>query len=231
VVCSLAARCRRSGSPSATGAGAAEFRRIAMFNEAHLTLSGNVASEPYYQTVGQDIPKLSMRVVWTTRRRDAATGEWVDGNTSGVNVTCWRKLAENLSMCLHKGDPVFVRGKLEVRNFVGKDGQRKTAVDVNAYTLGHDLTRGVAHFRRFSATAGKTAAQQTAELADGENGDRYDAVAPGGEGGDIGDEAAALAAMADGELVPGADGTADDDMFDDSAIDALAKDSSVTAPF
>jgi single-strand DNA-binding protein len=201
-----------------------------MFNEAHVTLSGNVASEPHYQTVGQDIPKLSMRVVWTTRRRDAATGEWVDGNTSGVNVTCWRKLAENLSMCLHKGDPVFVTGKLEVRNFVGKDGQRKTAVDVNAYTLGHDLTRGVAHFRRFSATAGKTAVQQAAELADGEAGDRHDAVAPGGMGGDIGSEATALADMADGDLVPGTD--ADDDMFDDSAIDALAKETdSVATPF
>ncbi len=203
-----------------------------MFNEAHFMVSGNVASEPYYQTVGQDIPKLSLRVVWTTRRRDAATGEWVDGNTSGVNVTCWRKLAENLSMCLHKGDPVFLRGKLEVRNFVGKDGQRKTAVDVNAYILGHDLTRGVAHFRRLSPAGGKTAAQQAAELAAAENGDHYGADAPGGEGGEIGHEAAALAALAEGELVPGTDADPDDEMFDDSAIDALAKEAgSVATPF
>jgi single-strand DNA-binding protein len=199
-----------------------------MFNQAHLIVVGNVVNDPDYQTVGNNIPKLSVRVAWTTRRIDSATGEWVDGNTSYANVTCWRKLAENLSMCLHKGDPVLLRGKLEVRQFVGRDGQRKTAVDVEAITLGHDLSRGVARFQRLSATAGKTARQ----AAEGENGDRFDAVAPGGEGGDIGDEAAALAAMADGELVPGADGTADDDMFDDSAIDTLAKDSSsVAAPF
>jgi single-strand DNA-binding protein len=195
-----------------------------MFNEAHVILSGRVANDPQYRMVGNDIPKLSMRVVWTTRRRDSATGEWVDGNTSGVNVTCWRKLAENLNVCLRKGDPVLVRGKLEVRPYVGRDGQPRTAVDVDAITVGPDLTRGVAHFLRVSAMAGKTAAQQAAELAEGgETGDRYDGAAPG-----IGDEAAALAAMADG----GPDAAADDDMFDDSAIDALAKDAdSVAAPF
>lgn len=199
-----------------------------MFNQALLIVSGNVAKEPFFETVGNNISKLSVRVAWTTRRIDSATGEWVDGHTSYANVTCWRKLADNLSMCLHKGDPVFLRGKLEVRNFIGRDGQRKTAVDVEAITLGHDLTRGVARFQRLSGAPGTTA-QPAAEVAEGENGDRYDAAAPGGE---IGDEAAALAALADGGLVPGADGTAGDDMFDDSAIDALAKDAeSVAAPF
>jgi single-strand DNA-binding protein len=130
-----------------------------------------------------------------------------------VNVTCWRKLAENLNVCLRKGDPVLVRGKLEVRPFVGRDGQPRTAVDVDAITVGPDLTRGVAHFLRVSAMAGKTAAEQ----AEGENGDHYGGAAPG-----MGDEAAADA---------GPDGT-DDDMFDDSAIDALAKDTDgVVAPF
>jgi single-strand DNA-binding protein len=186
-----------------------------MFNEAHVILSGRVANDPQYRMVGNNVPRLSMRVVWTTRRRDSATGEWVDGNTSGVNVTCWRKLAENLNVCLRKGDPVLVRGKLEVRPYVGRDGQPKTAVDVDAITVGPDLTRGVAHFLRVSAMAGKTAAQQAAELAEGENGDGYDG-------------AAALAAMADGE----ADAAPGDDMFDDSAIEALAKDAdSVAAPF
>jgi single-strand DNA-binding protein len=190
-----------------------------MFNEAHVILSGRVANDPQYRMVGNDIPRLSMRVVWTTRRRDAATGEWADGNTSGVNVTCWRKLAENLHVCLRKGDPVLVRGKLEVRTFLGRDGQPRTAVDVDASTVGPDLTRGVAHFLRVSAMAGKTAAEQ----AEGENGDRYDGAAPGGE-----DEAEALTAMVAG----GPDGSAADDMFDDSAIEALAKDTdSVAAPF
>jgi single-strand DNA-binding protein len=183
-----------------------------MFNEAQISVVGYVASEPEYVQVGQGIPKLTMRVAWTTRRREPSTGEWVDANTSFVRVTCWRRLADNLATCLRKGDPVLLRGRLDVRPFVGKDGQRRISVDVDANTLGHDLSRGVAGFRRVWEKPAKTAD----EVAAGENGD----------GGD-----ASLAAVADGELT--ADGPADEDMFDDGAIDdALAKEAdSAPAPF
>jgi single-strand DNA-binding protein len=188
-----------------------------MFNEAQVSVVGYVATEPSYVKVGNGIPKLTMRVAWTTRRRDASTGEWVDANTSFVWVTCWRRLADNLATCLRKGDPVLLRGRLEVRPFVGKDGQRRISVDVDANTLGHDLSRGVAGFRRVWEKTGKTAE----ELAAGENGD-------GSAGADAALAGDQLAAAADGELVP----AADVDVFDDSAIEALAQEAgSVTAPF
>jgi single-strand DNA-binding protein len=191
-----------------------------MFNEAQISVVGYVASEPEYVQVGQGIPKLTMRVAWTTRRREPSTGEWVDANTSFVRVTCWRRLADNLATCLRKGDPVLLRGRLDVRPFVGKDGQRRISVDVDANTLGHDLSRGVAGFRRVWEKTARTAD----EAAPGENGD-------GGEGGEGSDDAV-LAAGADGELIPGAEGPADEDMFDDSVIDALAKEAdSAPAPF
>ena len=42
-----------------------------MFNEAQVSLVGCVASEPNYLRVGEGkIPKLTMRVGWTPRRRD-----------------------------------------------------------------------------------------------------------------------------------------------------------------
>jgi single-strand DNA-binding protein len=193
-----------------------------MFNEAQISVVGYVASEPEYVQVGQGIPKLTMRVAWTTRRREPSTGEWVDANTSFVRVTCWRRLADNLATCLRKGDPVLLRGRLDVRPFVGKDGQRRISVDVDANTLGHDLSRGVAGFRRVWEKTARTAD----DVAAGENG----ADGDGREGGEGSDDAA-LAAGADGELIPG-DGPADEDMFDDSVIDALAKEAdSAPAPF
>jgi single-strand DNA-binding protein len=190
-----------------------------MFNQALLIVSANVVSEPYLETVGDNnIPKLTMRIAWNSRKFDAATGGWSDANTSYAKVTCWRRLAENLSMCLHKGDSIFLRGKLEVRGFIGRDGQHKTAVDVEAITLGPDLTRGVARFKRLKA-------DKTAELPGGENGEMYDGAAVDGE-----DEAAALAAMADSDS--GAGRTLGDGVFDDSAIEAMARDTeTVSAPF
>jgi len=193
-----------------------------MYNEAHVSLVGYVAGEPNYVKIGEnDIPKLTVRVCWTNRWRNPATGEWVDGNKSFVNVICWRQLAENASTCLRRGDPVVVRGRLDVRSFIGRDGQRRTVVDVDASAVGPDLNRGVtAGFRRAWSPSGKTAEQNTAA---GEPGDGDDVPA---------DDEAALAAPAETGPAPGAEGLAGEDVFDDSAIEALAQEADgVTAPF
>jgi single-strand DNA-binding protein len=200
-----------------------------MFNEAQVSLVGFVASEPNYLKVGESkIPKLTMRVGWTTRFRDSATGEWVDGNRSFVTVICWRQLAENLSTCLRRGDPVVVRGRLDVRSFTGRDGQRRTAVDVDANALGPDLNRGVAGFRRVWPPSGKTAEQQAAADQPGD-----DEVMADGQvmaGGDGPDDEAALVGVAGAGPIP--EGPADEEIFDDSAIEALAQETErVTAPF
>ena len=193
-----------------------------MFNEAYVSLVGYVVGEPSYRKVGESqIPKLTVRVSWTNRRRDSATGEWVDGNTSFVNVICWRQLAENVSTCLRRGDPVVVRGRLDVRSFTGRDGQRRTVVEVDANGVGPDLNRGViSGFRRIWSSSGKTAEQHAV------------AGQPADSSDDVADDEAAVTAAAEAELVPEAEGPADEDVFDDSAIDALAQETdSAPAPF
>jgi single-strand DNA-binding protein len=177
-----------------------------MYNDANFSVIGNVADEHDYALVGDGIPRLRVRVCWNTRRKDTESGEWADTNTSWISVTCWRNLAKNLQICLHKGDPVVLRGKLQVREFTGKDGQPRTSVDVEADFLAHDLRRGVAGFQRILNTPAKTAAGEPGSDAVPAD-DAVLAAAPGGTGGE-------------------------DDMFDDSAIEALAKDAeSTAAPF
>lgn len=179
-----------------------------MYNEAQFSVAGFVATDPEYKLVGAGIPRLSMRVCWTTRRKDGASEEWVDANTSFVNVTCWRRLAMNLRTCLRKGDPVLLRGRLDVRQYTDKEGHPRQSVDVDASHLGHDLSRGTSDFRRIMDSAGKTAAERAAE---GE--------AVPGSGPD--DDEPAPGAAADG-----------DEMFNDNAIDALAQEAdSAAAPF
>jgi single-strand DNA-binding protein len=190
-----------------------------MFNEAHVSLVGYVAGDPSYGKVGKnEIPKLVLRVGWTPRRRDSATGEWIDGNRSFANVICWRQLAENGSICLRRGDPVVVRGRLDVRTFTGRDGQRKTVVDVEASALGPDLNRGVADFRKLWPPSGKTAGQLAAEAGAG--------------GPATPDDDPALADMADDEAASGAPGPAPEDIFDDGAVAALEQQTQTSAaPF
>jgi single-strand DNA-binding protein len=121
---------------------------MAMLYEAHISLTGYVATQPMTRLVKTGVTNVSMRVAWTPRRQDRASGEWIDGNTSYATVICWRKLATNAAVCLRKGDPVTVHGRLSVREFEDKEGRPRTSVEIDATSVGHDLARGVASFQR-----------------------------------------------------------------------------------
>ena len=72
---------------------------------------------------------------------------WGDGNTTWIEVACFRTLAEHVAQSVRKGDPVLVVGKLRT-NAWEKDGQTHERLVVEADTVGHDLNRGTAVFRR-----------------------------------------------------------------------------------
>ena len=130
-----------------------------MINEAQLFLAGYVAREPRNRTTTTGVSYTSLRVGYTPRRVDRETGEWSDAGTSFVTVFCWRALADNVATCVRKGDPVLVKGKLQVRPYTDKDGASRVAVEIEASSLGHDLSRGVANFRRAYKSPGETAAR------------------------------------------------------------------------
>jgi single-strand DNA-binding protein len=200
----------------------------AMMNEAHISLTGYVASQPRLRSIREGVQILSMRVAWTPRRLDRSTGEWTDGNTSYATVTCWRKLADNAAVCLRKGDPVVVRGRLSVRTYDDKEGVSRTQVDVDATSVGHDLCRGVAQFQRTRPPTGQTAAEYATSLAAGGNGYGTDPADPAAAGRDDRE----LAAFGEAGLAADADGQADREMFDEDAVAALAAEpAGAAAPF
>ena len=130
-----------------------------MINDAQVVLAGFVASAPAFRRTAGGTSAASLRVAYTPRRINRETGEWEDGQTSFVTVLCWRGLADNVAVCLRKGEPVLVKGRLQVRPYEDKGGTPRTAVEVDASSIGHDLTRGVAHFSRTRRAPGETAAE------------------------------------------------------------------------
>jgi single-strand DNA-binding protein len=160
---------------------AAEFWRIAMLNEAQVSLTGYVATQPLIRTVKTGVTTVSMRVAWTPRRRDRVTGEWADGNTSYVTVNCWRKLASHVAICVRKGDPVAIQGRLTIRSFVDKEDRERIAVEIEASSVGHDLNQGVSEFRRIRPQTGMTAAEFAA--AQSSNGQGANGQGANGQGG------------------------------------------------
>jgi single-strand DNA-binding protein len=140
-----------------------ELRRTFM-NETTITLIGNVVTDVQCHTTAAGTEAASFRLATTSRRYDKGIGAWVDGDTSFVRVTCWKRLARHVRESLTKGDPVIVSGAMKVREWEDRDGNRRTGVDVIASTVGHDLARGVTVFTR--PPRGLDAAGEAASLDD-----------------------------------------------------------------
>jgi single-strand DNA-binding protein len=144
--------------------------------ECQVSLTGYVATQPESMTFKSGASRVKMRVGWTERRRDRLTGEWVDGSTSYLTVFCWRKIGTNVAVSLRTGDPVFIKGKLTVRVYEDKEGIRRREVEVDASSIGHDLSRGVSKFLRVRPETGMTAAEYEAAKSAGQ------LRPPGGDG-------------------------------------------------
>lgn len=211
-----------------------------MINDAQVFLAGYVASEPRFRTIAGGTPTAQIRVAYTPRRIDRETGEWSDAQTTFVNVVCWRTLARNVALCLRKGEPVVVRGRLQIRRYEDKQGMARFVTEIDASSLGHDLARGVAHFQRTRRSAGETAAESGAGPGAESPAGGPAALNGGGEltDGELTDGELTGGELTGGELTgPAADGEfGRGEFFDESAVTALAEpgdagSAEVAAPF
>ena len=92
-------------------------------------LIGNLGKDPVmnYTQNGTAITRFSIAV---NRRTRTPNGDWQD-ETEWINIVAWDKLAERCSQFLHKGNKVFVEGRLTQRKFVGsKDNVERLMVEV-----------------------------------------------------------------------------------------------------
>lgn len=119
-----------------------------MSQGGYVTLVGFVAQDPIQRPTKNGVLVTDLRVGATPRVQDRVTNEWRDGITSYYDVSCWRRLGDNVRASLRKGDPVMVKGKFRSRTYTDKNGVTRTVIDIVADTVGHDMNRGVANYIR-----------------------------------------------------------------------------------
>ena len=115
--------------------------------ETLVTVVGNVVTDPTLRVTSGGAKVTKFRLASTERRYDKLAGGWRDGDTIYWWVSCWRRAAENVADSLAKGQPVVVHGRLR-ENRYEVEGQPRTSLEIEASTVGHDLSRGVARFRK-----------------------------------------------------------------------------------
>jgi len=93
-------------------------------------LIGNVGTDPEMRFTPSGNPVTSFRIA-TNRAYTTSDGERKQ-ETEWFTVVAWKKQAESCNQFLTKGQRVYVEGGLRTRNWEGRDGQKRTAVEVIA---------------------------------------------------------------------------------------------------
>ena len=94
---------------------------------------GNLGNDPEIRYTQSEIPVATFSVASTERWKDS------DGNkqerTEWHRVVAWRRLAEVCGEHLHKGDKVFIEGKMQTRKWEDQDGNTRYTTEIVARDL------------------------------------------------------------------------------------------------
>jgi single-strand DNA-binding protein len=104
---------------------------VAATNINRVVITGNLTADPELRSLPSGMSVCSLRIACNTRRKDQASGEWVD-KPNYFNVTVWGAQGENAARFLSKGRPVAIDGRLEWREWEAQDGAKRQAVDIIA---------------------------------------------------------------------------------------------------
>jgi single-strand DNA-binding protein len=104
---------------------------VAATNINRVVMTGNLTADPELRSLPSGMSVCSLRIACNTRRKDGASGEWVD-KPNYFNVTVWGAQGENAARFLSKGRPVALDGRLEWREWEAQDGTKRQAVDIIA---------------------------------------------------------------------------------------------------
>lgn len=132
--------------------------------ETYGTVVGTVITDPIKRETISGEEVLSFRMASNVRRRDRESGEWVDGGTLYLTVSCWRRLVQGVGASLMKGDPIIAHGELRTNEYKTRDGEPRSDLEMRAAAIGPDLARCSARLDR----SGRARATAVADGAEGE---------------------------------------------------------------
>ena len=92
-------------------------------------LIGNLGKDPEVRKLESGATVCSFPIATTETYNDRKTNERKE-ITEWHNITLWRGLAEVAEKYLHKGDKVFIEGKIRSRTWEDEKGEKRYAVDI-----------------------------------------------------------------------------------------------------
>ena len=93
-------------------------------------LIGYVGREPDIRYVDAGVCVASLVLATTERGYRLQNGTEVPDRTEWHNITLWRGLAETVEKYVHKGDKLYIEGKIHTRSYDDKNGVKRYITEI-----------------------------------------------------------------------------------------------------
>ena len=93
-------------------------------------LIGNVGQDPVVRYLDNGVCVASVRLATTERGYTLQNGTQVPDRTEWHSLIFWRKQAETVEKFVHKGDKLYVEGKIQSRKYDDRQGVTHQVVEI-----------------------------------------------------------------------------------------------------
>ena len=98
-------------------------------------LIGNVGTDPNVRYLDSGVCVAQIRMATTERGYTLQNGTQVPERTEWHNVIFWRRMAERVEKYVHKGDKIFIDGKIQSRTYQDQQGMQRHVTEIMAENL------------------------------------------------------------------------------------------------
>ncbi len=125
-----------------------------MAGETIITVVGNLTADPELRYTQNGLPVANFTIASTPRNFDRQANEWKDGEALFLRASVWREFAEHVAGSLTKGSRVIATGRLKQRSYETREGEKRTAIELEVDEIGPSLRYATAQVTRAAGGSG-----------------------------------------------------------------------------
>jgi single-strand DNA-binding protein len=122
--------------------------------ETIITVVGNLTADPELRYTQGGLAVANFTIASTPRTFDRQANDWKDGEALFLRASVWRDFAEHVAGSLTKGSRVIATGRLKQRSYETKEGEKRTAIELEIDEIGPSLRYATAQITRAASGAG-----------------------------------------------------------------------------
>ena len=157
-----------------------------MAGETVITVVGNLTADPELRYTQNGLPVANFTIASTPRNFDRAANEWKDGEALFLRASVWREFAEHVAGSLTKGMRVMAQGRLRQRSYQDREGNQRTAIELEVDEIGPSLRYATASVTRAQSSRGAVGGAG-GSFGGGQSDDAWAPSAPAAQSGGGGD--------------------------------------------